>query len=239
MRSPNFSEVAETSHDCVPHPAALFRDLPPESLQALQAINRACIYAKGAALFAEGTSPCAVHALYRGSVKLSVCSKEGKTLILQVAGPGELLGLSAVVTGAPYEMTAVTLEPCLTNLIRAEDFIAFLSTHGEACLRVAQHLSHNYHAACARLRSFGLSNTAAERLAKLLLDWCVTRGQETDCGVRLRVAFTHENIARMIGASRETVTRLLGEFKRRRIICVEGSDLKVLDKAALEAVARD
>ncbi len=238
MSSPNYSEVAESPLDGVPHPAPLFRDLPPESLQALRATDCACVYPKGTVLFAEGTSPRAVHQLYRGSVKLSVCSRDGKALILHVAGPGELLGLSAVVSGLPYGMTAETLEPCLTHSIKAEDFVAFLGAHGEAGLRVARHLSLDYQAACARIRSFGLSKSVAERLARLLLDWCAARGKETDRGVRLRVTFTHEDIARMIGTSRETVTRLLGELRRRRIISVEGSELTIRNKAALEDVAR-
>jgi CRP/FNR family transcriptional regulator len=132
--------------------------------------------------------------------------------------------------------TAETLNPCQVNFIRREDFLRFLKENGAACLRVAEHLSNNYHDAFEQVRSLGLSHSASEKLAKLMLEWCAKSGKEIDKGISLKLTLTHEEIAQIIGASRETVTRLLGAFKQEQMIYIKGSTLIIRDKAALEAM---
>jgi CRP/FNR family transcriptional regulator len=82
------------------------------------------------------------------------------------------------------------------------------------------------------IRTFGLSQTTAERLAKLILDW-TKNGEDTPKGIRVKVLMTHEEIAQMIGTTRETVTRLLGDFKRRKVIDIKGSTVLILSKEQL------
>ena len=113
----------------------IFCNLPNAALQALESIKYTTAYPKGAVLFVEGQAPRGVFILCRGRVKLSICSSDGKTLILKIAGPGELLGLSACVTDKPYEATVETLSPCQVNFIRREDFLQLLHEDAEACLR--------------------------------------------------------------------------------------------------------
>jgi CRP/FNR family transcriptional regulator len=193
-------------------------------------------YVKGALLFIEGQDPRGIYMLCQGRVKLSICSTEGKTLILRIAEAGELLGLSANVSNLPYEMTAETIESCQATFIKRGDFLRFLQEHVAASFRVAQHLSQNYHHAYVQIRSLGLAQSAGEKLAKLLLDWCLTSGQETEQGIRLKLSLTHEEVARMIGTSRETVSRQISEFRGKEIINLKGSNLLVRNKAALEAM---
>jgi CRP/FNR family cyclic AMP-dependent transcriptional regulator len=102
--------------------------------------------------------------------------------------------------------TAETLDPCQVNFVKREDFLRFLKEHGEACLRVAEQLSEKYNSACHEIRSLGLSHSAAENLAKLLLDWSTKNGEAAKVEPRLKLALTHEEIAQMIGTSRETVS---------------------------------
>jgi len=144
-----------------------------------------------------------------------------------------VLGLSAAVSGAPYMVTAETLVPSQVNFIRREDFLRFLKENGKACLRVAEHLSNNYHSAFDQVRSLGLSHSASEKLAKLMLEWCARSGSETEKGISLKMTLTHEEIAQLIGSSRETVTRLLGHFKVKQLIDIKGSTLIVRNKAML------
>jgi CRP/FNR family transcriptional regulator len=82
----------------------------------------------------------------------------------------------------------------------------------------------------------GLSHSTAEKLAKLLLEWCARGGRQSERGINLKLTLTHEEIAQLIGASRETVTRLLGDFKSQEIIYLKGSTLIIRDKNALEAM---
>ncbi|HLG14451.1 MAG TPA: Crp/Fnr family transcriptional regulator [Blastocatellia bacterium] len=236
MRSPLGLEVIESCLSCSLRTERLFCDLSPAALQSFDAIKYPAIFPKGAMLFVEAQSPRGIFVLCSGHAKLSTCSSDGKTLITQVAEPGELLGLSATVSGKPYEATAETLDRCQVNFIKRDDFLRFLAEHGEACLRVAQHLSNNYHQAYEQVRSLGLSHSAGEKLAKLLLEWCSRGGEDTTQGVRLKLALTHEEIAQMIGTSRETVTRLFGDLKGRQIIHLKGSTLIIRNKAALEGM---
>jgi CRP/FNR family transcriptional regulator len=171
--------------------------------------------------------------LCTGRVKLTTCSSDGKAVIARIAEGGEVLGLSATVSGRPYMATAETLVPCEVNFIRGEDFLKFLKQHGDACLRVAEHLSNNYHDAFDQVRSLGLSHSASEKLARLILYWGEKDGKETDKGISLKLTLTHEEISQIIGSSRETVTRLLGDFKHKEMILIKGSTLIIRDKAAL------
>jgi CRP/FNR family transcriptional regulator len=235
--SPYGLDIIESCFTCKLRADRLFCDLPTSALQSFESIKYATAYPKGAVLFVEGQSPRGIYVLCKGRVKLSICSTDGKTLILKVAEPGEVLGLSASVSGKAYELTAETLDPCQVNFVKREDFLRFLKEHGEACLRVAEQLSEKYNSACHEIRSLGLSHSAAEKLAKLLLDWSTKNGEAAKIEPRLKLALTHEEIAQMIGTSRETVTRLFADLKKRQIVQAKGSTLLIRNKAALKQIA--
>ncbi len=237
MLSPYGLDIIESCFTCKLRADRLFCDLPTNALQSFESIKYATAYPKGAVLFVEGQSPRGIYVLCKGRVKLSICSTDGKTLILKVAEPGEVLGLSASVSGKAYELTAETLDPCQVNFVKREDFLRFLKEHGEACLRVAEQLSEKYNSACHEIRSLGLSHSAAEKLAKLLLDWSTKNGEAAKVEPRLKLALTHEEIAQMIGTSRETVTRLFADLKKRQIVQAKGSTLLIRNKAALKQIA--
>jgi CRP/FNR family transcriptional regulator len=171
--------------------------------------------------------------LCKGRVKLSVNSSDGKTMILKIAEPGEVLGLHACVTGIPYELTAETVQPCQVVFIKREDFQRFLTEHGDACLMAAQHLSSTCHTAYDTIRTIGLSHSASEKLARMLLELAVD-GEPTKDGIRVKLALTHEEIAQIIGTSRETVTRLLANFRKKQMAILKGSTLMIKNKAGLE-----
>lgn len=233
IRTPRGLEIIE---NCITYPQRedrLFCNLPPAAVQRLSAITSASSYPKGATLFVEGQTARGVFILCRGRVKLSTSSMDGKTLIVRISDPGEVLGLPATVTGKPFELTADVIEPTQANFISRTDFLAFLREHGEASLRVAQQLGESYHAAIAEMRSIGLSRSAGEKLARFLLDWCASHGNGKR-EIRAKLTVTHGEIAQMIGASRETVTRLLAGFKKKQFLQIHGSTLIIRNKAALE-----
>ena len=233
MLSPYGLEIIESCLTCKLRADKIFCNLPPQTVQALETIKYTTAYPKGAVLFVEGQAARGVFILCRGRVKLSICSSDGKTLILKIAEAGEVLGLSASVSGKPYELTAETLDPCQVNFVKREDFLRFLREHNDVCLRVAEQLSEKYNTACHEIRSLGLSHSAAEKLAKLLLEWSMKNGgaRQPD---RMKLTLTHEEIAQMIGTSRETVTRLFAEFKKRQLIQLKGSTLVIRNRSALE-----
>jgi CRP/FNR family transcriptional regulator len=235
MRAPYGLEIIESCLSCPHREDRLFCNLPPAALQRLAAITSASSYPKGATLFVEGQPPRGVFILCSGRVKLSTSSADGRTLILRIAEAGEVLGLPATVTDKPYELMAEVIEPTQANFISRQDFLTFLREHGEVGLRVAQQLGETYHSAIAEMRTIGLSHSVAEKLARFLLD--LTADHDDSKGeVKLTLTLTHEEIAQMIGASRETVTRLFGDFKKKQLLQVKGSTLIIKDKAGLESL---
>jgi CRP/FNR family cyclic AMP-dependent transcriptional regulator len=235
MRSLNGLSVIDNCLSCKLREGRLFCDLPLEQVQELETLKFSSLYPRGAMLFVEGQTPRGVFVLCNTRVKLMTCSADGKTMI-RIAGPGEVIGLSSVISGKPYEATAEILDSGQVSFIRADDFLRYLRQHADVCLRIAQHLSNDYQAVNGQVRSLGLSTSAAEKLARLILGWCDETGKETEQGMRLKLSFTHEEIAQMIGASRETVTRLLGDFRQTEVIHLKGSNLVVRNRVALEAM---
>jgi CRP/FNR family transcriptional regulator, cyclic AMP receptor protein len=233
MRAPYGLEIIESCVACPHREDRLFCNLPAPAVQRLTHITAASSYPKGATLFVEGQAPRGVFILCSGKVKLSTSSADGKTLILRISDPGEVLGLPATVTGKPYELTADVVEPCQANFITRADFLNFLREYGEAALRVAQQLGETYHAAISEMRTIGLSHSAGEKLARFLLEW--SAGHQEDKGqTRLKLTLTHEEIAQMIGTSRETVTRLFADFKKKQLLQIKGASLIIQNKSGLE-----
>jgi CRP/FNR family transcriptional regulator, cyclic AMP receptor protein len=236
-RSPYGIKPVESCTVCQSGRDAGFCHLPAKSLKALDAIKHTSIYPKGAVLCVEGEAPRGVFIICSGHVKLSTMSMAGRVLITRVAEAREVLGLSAAVSSRPYEVTAETLEPCQISFVGRAEFLRFLAGDGAACLRTAMHLSNNYHTACEQIRLLGLSPSSASRLARLILEWCRNYGTETGRGTRLHLTLTHEEIAHLIGVSRETASRTFSEFRQEKMIELRGATLRVLDKERLAALA--
>ena len=125
MHSPYGLELTRGCEQCPLKCEGFFCDLSRTALQALDRIKFTSGYPRGAVLFVEQEAPRGIFVLCKGRVKLSMTSSEGKTVILRIVQPGEVLGLSAVVSAQPYQASAETLEPCQVNFIRRDDFLRF------------------------------------------------------------------------------------------------------------------
>ncbi|HEV2205777.1 MAG TPA: Crp/Fnr family transcriptional regulator [Candidatus Acidoferrales bacterium] len=235
MRAPYSLEIIENCLSCAHREERLFCNLPPTAVESLAAITSSAVYPRGATLFVEGQAPRGVFILCSGKIKLSTTSADGRTLILRIAEPGEVLGLPGTVTGKAYELTADVVEPSQANFISRNDFIQFLRKHGEAALRVAQQLGETYHSAIGEMRMIGLSHSAEEKLARFLLEQSAEQDKGKD-QARFTMAFTHEEIGQMIGATRETVSRLFADFKRKNLVQVKGSSITIASRAALNKI---
>lgn len=211
--------------------------LSERTLESLEEISHTTAYPEGALIFVEGQNPRGVFILCQGRVKLMSTNRDGKTFIMKIAQPGEILGLQAIVTGSAHELTVETLQPSQFAFISRADFLLFLKQHADACLHVAQQLSNDCQSAYEVIRSIGLSQSVTEKLARLLLQWSVD-GRMSEGALRLKLALTHEEIGQLIGTSRETVTRILGELKKRSVLELKGATLVIRNKAALERLVQ-
>lgn len=233
VRSPYGFEVIESCIECEHRGDYTFCNLPSGALEKFNEIRSAAVYPKGAILFLEGQAPRGIFILCHGRAKLTVSSEQGKTIIVRIAEAGEVLGLSAALSGRTYQATAETLEPCEANFISREDFLAFLGKEGDAAVNAAQEITNHYHAAYRDVRSLGLATSANARIARLLLDWA----NETPDRSHFHQRLTHEEIAQLIGSSRETVTRVLSSLKRKKLIVVKGARVVLQNRQVLENLA--
>lgn len=233
LRVPYGLQIIESCLRCPLAKERIFCDLSRPVLAALDAISSSATYPKDANVFVEGQEPRGVFVLCNGRVKLSTNSADGKSIIVRIAGPGEVVGLAGALSGKAYELTAEALEPVQANFIPREAFLHFLHEHGEAAVRVSQILSEIYHATLLEVRYLGFSSSTSEKLARFLLDLPATPVQGNG-HLRAILALTHKEIGETIGASRETVTRLFAHFKREGLIEVHGSSVIIMSKSHLE-----
>ena len=153
------SAIQLSCFDCSLRPDRVFCDLPADALEAFDAIKTIALYPRGTTLFQEGRPARGVFMLCDGRAKLTVCSGTGRRLTLRIAGPGEMLGLSAAVSGTPYEVTAEMLDNSQVAFVRRKDMLHFLRMHRDACLQVVHLLSQDLHTAYDRVRAIGLVRT--------------------------------------------------------------------------------
>jgi CRP/FNR family cyclic AMP-dependent transcriptional regulator len=213
---------------------SFFCQFDPETLAAFNSITFANVYPDDALLYGEGEPPVGLFILCHGSAKLSISSGSGKTLITRMVQPGETLGLSSVLSGNPYKSTAETVTPSQLKFVKRDDFLRFVNEHREVQFNIARQLIEECESDANQIRALGLANSAAERLAQLLLAWCDETGQPSASGMRIPVTMTHEDISQMIGTSRETVTRLLKSFREKKIITMRRSSMTLHKKSELE-----
>ncbi len=212
-----------------------FCDLPHDLLFDFHSLGHITLYPPDVVLLLEGQAPRGVYIVCSGRAKLSVLAKDGKTVILKVAGERQVLGLSAVVSGRPSPIEATTIEPCQIKFVDRESFLRLIERNSHAALACARLLSQEIHGTFRDVHDLLLARSSTEKLARLLLSWVASEPRNRD--LRVATDFTHEEIAQMIGSSRETVTRLLSDMKRRELIRLEGSTLVIPNRIALQAIA--
>jgi len=234
MRAPYGLNILDNCLACPVREEHLFCNLSMPALQRLNEIKSTAVYPKSAVLFIEGQQPRGVFVLCTGKVKLSTSSSEGKTLITKISDAGDVLGLNATVSNHPYEVTAEMIEPGQANFIPRDALLRFLREYGEVALRVAEQLSRNYYTAYEEIRTLGLTSSPSEKFAKLLLSWYPEKAQGANGQAQIKMTLTHEEIAEMIGTTRETVSRLFSDFKKKQLLQVKGSTLVLRSRPALE-----
>jgi CRP/FNR family transcriptional regulator, cyclic AMP receptor protein len=233
MPGPDGMELSESRRSWKFRRSGFFCQLSADELKDLDAIKHVSARPADAFLFLEQQRSRGIYLLCEGQVKLSFTSSAGKSLVLRIAKPGEVLGLLSALSGNPYEVTAVTLRPSQVAFVASTDFQRFLRKHPVVFERVASHLGWEYKAACEQLFAIGLSASVYERVAKFLLNWPAKGGWPGN-GARFTIPLSHEEIAEHVGTTRESVTRTLSEFRSRGLIESHGSTFVIADRIALQ-----
>jgi CRP/FNR family transcriptional regulator, cyclic AMP receptor protein len=235
MRAPYGLNILDNCVTCPVRGEHLFCNLSLQAAQRLNEVKSTAVYPKGAMLFIEGQQPRGVFVLCTGKVKLSTTSRDGKTIITKISEPGDVLGLNAVVSGVPYEVTAEMMEPGQANFVPRDSLLQLMKDFPEAAVRISQQLSRNYYTAYEEIRTLGLAASPSEKFAKLLLSWS-TKPSQNDGSSQLKLTLTHEEIGEIIGTTRETVSRLFSEFRKKQLVQLKGATLVIRSRPALEKI---
>ncbi len=233
MRTPYGLNIIDNCLICPMREEHLFCNLPLPAVQRLNEIRSTAVYPKSTMLFMEGQQPRGVFVLCAGKTKLFTASRDGKAIITKISGAGDVLGLNATISNRPYEVTAEMMEPGQANFIARDALLQFLREYGEVALRVAEQLSRNYYTAYEEIRTLGLTSSPSEKFAKLLLSLSSNAENATE-PEHLKLTLTQQEIAEMIGTTRETVSRLFSDFKKKELVQLKGSILIIRNKPALE-----
>jgi len=235
MKVPYGLDIVEDCTECPSAGPGFFCGFSEPVLRALNQVSHKSTLPAGAILFVEGQAPRGMFIVCSGKVNLSTTSREGKILILKTAQAGEVLGLSASISGMTYETTAETASPCQLSFIDRKHFMELMGAHSETGVHVAQCLSRDYQAAYRDIHDLVLTRSSAGKLARLLLSQSPRPGME-DPESWVTTPMTHEEMAQRIGASRETVTRLLSVLRKKQLIRLDGPTLIIRDRIGLEAL---
>lgn len=234
MKAPYGLEIVDNCSECPHMNPSYFCAVSKAALHSIDGISHKSILPTGAILFVEGQAPRGLFIVCSGKVNLSSTSREGKILILKTVQPGETVGLSATISGMPYEVTAETATPCQLGFVDRKHFAELMEAHSEIGVHTSHCLSREYQSAYRDIHHLVLTRSSAGKLARLLLSQAPP--QESAEETRISTLMTHEEMAQRIGASRETVTRLLSHLRKKRLIRLDGANLVIRDRSGLEAL---
>lgn len=211
---------------------------PLRAIPGIDRVSRSRIYSRGAVVFREGDVARGVYVLSSGRAKVSLSSADGRKLIIRLAGGGDVMGLYAGLTGRRFEATAEMLEGGRVDFISREDLLNLMRRGTVPGFDLLEMFSTQFSDFVDHTRMVVLSESAVEKLSRLIMRWAKDFGERTTDGIRVRIWLTQEEIAQIIGASRETVTRLFSALKRDRIIRVKRDWMWIDDSAALASLAQ-
>jgi len=207
-------------------------ELGQPHLEALRARGWRRRFARGAVLFEEGASSEQVMIVLSGRVKISHFTADGREIILAVRGPGELLGELSAIDQEPRSATALAAEPVETLVLSVEDFQQFVSTTPRAAMVLLLGLTRRLREADRKRIEFAAFDTVG-RVALRLLDLAEQFGEPAAKGVRITLPLSQQELAGLIGASREAVSKALQQLRKRGWIETQRRGISILDPEAL------
>jgi CRP/FNR family transcriptional regulator, cyclic AMP receptor protein len=235
MNVPYGIEIPDSCVGCDRARSGFFCGLSDEARNALNLSSHKSVLPAGAILFVEGQTPRGIFIICSGKVNLSTTSREGKVITLKTAEAGEAVGLSAAISNVGYETTAETATPSQLNFVERKEVLQLFESQKEISVKVAHCLSRHFQSAYRDIHQLVLNRSSSGKLARLLLSQSYRDERSEE--VRVQASMTHEEMAQRIGASRETVTRLIINLRRKKLIRADRAGIVIRDRSALEALA--
>ena len=210
-------------------------DLPTELLGDFRSAGTTLLYRPRQVIFGEGTPAAALYIVCHGAVKLYHSDRFGRDHILEVAGPGALLGELSFDAGDVLSVSAEAITESQVSCLPRERLAAYIERHPETAIRFLAALSRELAVARRKAGDSALKD-AQSRLAALLLQFARADGG-VSTGRRLDLRFTRRELAEMIGVSTETAIRLLAALRRKGAIAANRREVVLADIERLTQIA--
>jgi CRP-like cAMP-binding protein len=207
-------------------------ELGPAHLETLRSRGWRRRFNRGALLFEEGGTTDQVMIVLHGRVKISHFTADGREIILAVRGPGELLGELSAIDQGPRSATALAAEPVEALVLTVEDFQQFVASTPRAAMVMLYGLVRRLREADRKRIEFAAYDTVG-RVALRLLDLAREFGEPVEGGVRITLPLSQQELAGLIGASREAVSKALQQLRKRGWIETQRRGISILDQEAL------
>jgi len=211
------------------HKVPLFSGLSDEALARLGSATSRKSYPKDAMVVEENEMGDSLYMILTGKVKVTNIGPDGKEVILSVLSTGEFFGEMSLLDQEPRSANVVTMEKTEMMLLRRKEFLNLLETNQEILSKLLGVLSGRLRHANAQIRSLALLDVLG-RIARLLLDTARKEGRRLLDGSTVFRRPTHQEIASMVGTSRETVSRMIGDLSRDGFIKISGKDIIIKEK---------
>jgi CRP/FNR family cyclic AMP-dependent transcriptional regulator len=226
-------------HEALIRDVPLLARLPASDLRALASRGRVRTYPAGAVIFREGAPGDSLYVVIEGSVRVALHSAAGEEATLALLGPGEFLGDLALLDGRPRSASAIASQPTKTLVVTRSDFIAWLSGRVSAALALLETLSMRVRRTDEALADLAFLDLP-HRLAKRLLDLAAAHPEMQAGGAvseKARLRVTQNELASMLGVSRESVNKQLNLFAREGWIQLGRGSVTLVDPEALRTFA--
>ncbi len=207
----------------------LFSGLSDEALDNLIQATSRRTYPKDTTLVEENESGETLYMILSGRCKVTNIGPDGKEVILSVLGQSEFFGEMSLLDEEPRSANVVTMEKTEMMLLRRKEFRSLLESNSEILSRLLAVLSGRLRHANAQIRSLALLDVLG-RIARLLLETAQKEGRKLLDGSIVFRRPTHQEIASMVGTSRETVSRMIGDLSRDGYIKISGKDIIIKEK---------
>ncbi len=189
-------------------------------------------YSRGKPIVKQGEPSSGLFLVLRGKVKVNRVSPAGREQTIHILGGGEVLAGVPLLDGGPIPGTAFAMEEVTIGVIPRPDLFTMLENHPKICLKFLLALSHRIRELQDRVTDLGLKDAPA-RFASLLLTMARNNGSPCGTGLRLDIPLTHQDIANLIGTSRETISRLISDFRVKGLIETDKDGIILLDQPSL------
>jgi CRP-like cAMP-binding protein len=223
--------------DDVVRQAPLFAALDEEAAEALHANMTRAELSRSEVLFHEGDPGDRLYVIVEGKVKLGRTSGDGRENLLAILGPGEMFGELSLFDPGPRNATATAVSDAVLIGLGSEDLVTWLTGRPDVSRQLLRALARRLRRTNENLADLVFSDVPG-RVAKALLDLSERFGRPTDDGLRVAHDLTQEELAQLVGASRETVNKALADFASRGWLRLEARAVVLLDIDRLRKRAR-